>query len=155
MIKLLGGSPITMTTSEVPPAVQRKVIQGVLSAAFAILGAKWSDFLDYGFIMDLHLAISLILMNEQAYQELPPDYRKILDSTAVKFRDRLLTEIPNAKEQAARKTLAGQGMKIVVATPEEVAKAKALIKPHWEAWAEQNGPDAVAMLKSVQEVLGQ
>lgn len=155
LIKLLGGSPVTMTTAEVPPAVQRNVIQGVLSAAFAILGAKWSDFLDYGYIMDLHLAISLILVNEQAYQELPADYKKVLDSAAVAFRDRLLSEIPNAKEQAARKTLVKQGMKIVVATPEEIASAKALIKPHWMVWAKQTSSDAVAMLNAVQKALGQ
>ena len=155
LIKLLGGSPITMTTSEVPPAVQRNVIQAVLSAAFAILGAKWSDFLDYGFIMDLHLAISLVLMNDQAYDELPAQFKKVLDETALKYRDYLLEEIPNLKEQAARKTLKEQGMKIVEATPAEIAKATRLIKPHWEAWAKKNGPKAVKMLNAVQSAVSQ
>ena len=153
LLKLLGGSPVTMTTSEVPPAAQRKVIQGVLSAAFAILGAKWSDFLDYGYVMDLHLAVSFVLMNREAYDQLPDKYKKILDKTALEYRDRLLQEIPNAKEQAARATLRKNGMKIVIASKEDVAKAKSLIQPHWKKWAEKTGPDAVKMLDAVQKAL--
>jgi TRAP-type C4-dicarboxylate transport system substrate-binding protein len=153
LIKLLGGSPVTMTTSEVPPAVQRKVIEGVLSAAYAILGAKWSDFLDYGYVMDLHLAISLIMVNEEAYEELSPEFKKILDETAIKYSNKLLAAMPNEKEQAARKTLAEQGMRIVNATPQEIDRAKSLIRPHWDKWAEQNGPEAEKMLQAVLEAL--
>jgi len=155
LIKLLGGAPVTMTTSEVPPAVQRKVIQGVLSAAYAILGAKWSDFLDYGYVMDLHLAISLIMVNEKAYEELPPEFKKVLDETALKYSNKLLAEFPNVKEQAARKTLAEQGMQIVNATPQEIDKAKSLIRPHWEKWAKENGSEAEKMLQAVLKALEQ
>jgi TRAP-type transport system periplasmic protein len=154
LIKLLGGSPLTMTTAEVPPAAQRGVIDAVLSAGFAILGAKWSDFLLYGYLLNLNLAPSFVLMNETAYNELPAKYKKVLDDTANIYSDRLLKEFPNLKELEAREILKNQGMKIVEASPEEISKAKSLIKPYWSTWANENGSDAVEMFEKVQKVLG-
>ena len=155
LIKRLGGSSVTLATAEVPVAMQRGLMEGVLTATFNVVGAKWTDFLDWAWYADINVGgPNFELVNLKAYNALSPEVRKTLDEVAAEWSAKMNKEI-EAIEAEEKKTLKEKfGIEVYDATPETVAEIVAKVSPYWEEWAQQNGPNAVAMLKEIRAALG-
>lgn len=134
MMRLVGGSGVTITPAEVIPALQRGVVDGAFTAAVPALDWKFNEVTKYAYMMSLTLAHQAIVVNQAALKALPDDLRQtLLDKTrewAPKYRAELL-----AADRDARKTLAEKGVTLRDATPEEVAKLRAVTKPIADEWA--------------------
>jgi TRAP-type C4-dicarboxylate transport system substrate-binding protein len=73
-IKLLGGIPVTLGTSEVAAAIDRGVIDGALTASSGY-GYVWRDLLKYSYRLNVSFIDSLILVNKGAWEKLQPPVR--------------------------------------------------------------------------------
>lgn len=155
MLRRFGAVPVTFTTPEVPAAAQRGAMEGILTAGFNLLGAKWYEFTDWAFLPDIHIGgPSYILVNRKALEALPADARKALQAVAAEFHDRMLREIP-AREDRDRKTLETQHRIRLIRPPAaEIDKARKLMEPYWAEWARARGPEAVEALAKVRQALG-
>ena len=153
LIEKLKAEPVTFTTAEVPAAMQRGVMDAVLTAGFNALGSQWQEFLDWGYLPDIHIGPSYILVNREAYAALPSEVREQLDAVAAEFEQRQSEEII-AREADDRRTLAAQhGLELIEARAEDVEAATELMKPYWEEWAAQAGAAAQAALADVRQAL--
>ena len=47
MLNRLGASAVTLDPGEVPVAMDRGLMEGVLTASFNLVGAKWTDFIEW------------------------------------------------------------------------------------------------------------
>lgn len=155
LISRLGGSSVTLATAEVPVAMQRGLMEGVLTATFNVVGAKWTDFIDWAWYADINVGgPNFELVNLKAYNALPPDVRKTLDEVAAEWSAKMNKEI-EALEAAEKKTLTEKyGIEIYDAPPETVDEIVAKVSPYWDEWAKQNGPNAVAMMKEIRAAVG-
>ncbi|HEY8448982.1 MAG TPA: TRAP transporter substrate-binding protein DctP, partial [Bacillota bacterium] len=154
LIARLGGEPVTFTTAEVPTALQRGVMNAVLSAAFNIRGAKWYEFLEWGYILDFGLVPSYILVNREAYAGLPDDVRAALDEVAAEFQAEMLAGIP-ARELDDRQALATEhGIELIEAADADRRAAVELMASYWDEWAREGGPETVEALAAVRAILG-
>lgn len=155
LIKRLGGSSVTLATAEVPVAAQRGLMEGVLTATFNLVGAKWTDFVKWGWYPNINVGgPNFELVNLKAYNALPPDVRKTLDEVGVEWSAKMIREI-DAIETEEKKTLkAKYGIEVYDATPEAVDEIVKKVSPYWEEWAQQNGPNAVAMMKEIRAAVG-
>lgn len=70
-IKLLGGIPVTLGTSEVAAGIDRGVIDGALTASSGY-GYVWRDLLKYSYRLNVSFIDSLILVNKDAWDKLSP-----------------------------------------------------------------------------------
>ena len=155
MLKVLGGSAVSLTTAEVPLAVERGVVQGFMTAAFNVVGAKWYDGINWAYLADVNAGgPDYAMVNIAAYNKLDPKVRATLDKVAEQWGPKMTRE-NNADDAAAIDLLKTKyNVKIYRPSKEETdALAKRMV-PVWDAWAKQHGPNAVAALKEIREKLG-
>jgi TRAP-type C4-dicarboxylate transport system substrate-binding protein len=93
MLKRLGGSAVSLTLAEVPLAVERGVVDGFMTAGFNVVGAKWSEFVNWGYIPGIHAGgPDYIMVNIDAYKKLKPEVRAVLDKVAAQWGPKMTRE---------------------------------------------------------------
>ena len=151
-IKRLGGVPVTIGAPEVPSALDRGVVDGVLTANTGG-GNVWKDLLKYNYRIGINYFNSVIIVNKERFNKLPPDVqvkvRKIVNDNMA-----LITAAMQAEEEVLTKKFADGGMVITRESKADLAEGLKLVAPYWDEWAKNKGPDAVEALKKVRTVLG-
>ncbi len=145
MMRLAGGSGVTITPAEVIPALQRGVVDGAFTAAVPALDWKFNEVTKFGFMINLTLAHQAIVTNQAALNSLPEDLRKILlaktEEWAPKYRAELI-----AADKSARQTLTEKGMTLKDATSDEITRLRDLTAPIASDWVSKVGPVGKDML---------
>ncbi len=154
MLKLLGASAVSLTAAEVPLAVERGVVDGFLTAGFNVIGAKWYEFVKWGYLPDVNAGgPDYIMVNTAAYNKLTPKVREGLDKVAAVWGPKMTAE-NNADESRDLDILKNKyGVSLYRPTAEETASLMVRMQPIWDAWATQQGPKAVEMVKEIRAVL--
>ena len=151
-IQKLGGAPVTLGAPEVPSALDRGVVDGVLTASSGG-GNTWKDLLKYNYRLGINYFDSLIVVNKAAFEKLTPDVqakvRKVVTDRTPPITDAMAKE----EEDLTQKMAAG-GMIVTPEKPEDRSTAEKLIAPYWDSWAKEKGPEAVEALKKVRAALG-
>lgn len=147
-----GGAPITLSGSEVPTALERGVIEGVLTASAG--GAKnWHEFLPYDYRVPVNYGNSMIIVNADSFAALSDQdqgmLRKIVAEEGPATTDAFTND-----EAVEKKSQAAAGMKIVDLADGDLKIAREKLAPYWEAWAKENGPEYEEALKAVRSAIG-
>jgi len=148
LMRLLGGSGVTINPAEVIPSLQRRVVDGAFTAAVPALDWKINEVAAFGYMLNLTLSHQAVTVNEAALSKLPEDVRKVFLDKAKEWAPKYRAEMV-AADAVARKTLVERGMKLRDATADETAKLRALSKPIWEDWSTKQGAAGKAMLDAV------
>ena len=147
MMRLVGGSGVTITPAEVVPALQRGVVDGAFTAAVPALDWKFNEVTKFGFMFNLTLAHQVMAVNQAALDQLPADVRTIFLAKAKEWVPRYRSEIIKA-DIDARKILVEKGMTLRDATPDEEKKLRAVTQPIADEWAAKTGNVGTQMLKA-------
>ena len=155
MLKQLGAASVTLTTAEVPVAMERGVADGFITAGFNVMGAKWYEFVQWGWLGDIHIGgPDFTLMNVAAYNKLDGDTRAKLDAVAKDYGPRM--RAANLGDEAKDlETLKSQHkIELFRPPPEQVEELTKRMQPYWESWAQGQGAATVALLKDIRAALG-
>ena len=152
LIKLFGGTPITLGTSEVAAALDRGVIDGALTASSGY-GYVWRDLLKYNYRLNVSFIDSLIIANKAAWDKLSPQVRQKVQA-AVDDAGLKITAAMAAEEDELTQKLAAQGIVVTVPTREEVAQGEAKMAAYWTSWPDTRGPVAKEAMGKVRAVVG-
>lgn len=153
LVKLWGGTPVSLTGSEVPAGLQTGVVDGVITSAYGLGGAGWDDSLNYGLITDCQIIPDYICVNAEEFESLPQETQDIIMELAAKYQ-KLMNESMFADEQTWREQLAEEGITINTASDEETAEMKESIQEYWKEWAEKRGGECTKVLDEIIEALG-
>lgn len=152
IIRKYGGAPVTLTTAEVPEAMERGLVDAVFTGAANIIGSKWTDFLEWGLISNPHTGIEYVLINKEAYDGLPADFRKIVDETVADNVPKMAAGLKKVNDD--NQATLREKLKVRDATSDEIKRYETDFSSYWGEWAQSAGPDAVEALAKVREVLG-
>ncbi len=154
MLRQFGAASVSLTLAEVPAAVERGVVEGFLTAGFNVVGAKWYEFVKWGFTPGFHVGgPDYVLVNQQAYNKLPANVRKALDEVAAEWGPRMTRQ--NLGDEAKdREFLTKQGIDIFTPPKAEIDRMTAKMADYWNSWATQQGANATAALKEIRQALG-
>jgi TRAP-type C4-dicarboxylate transport system substrate-binding protein len=147
VMRLVGGSGVTINPAEVIPSLQRRVVDGAFTAAVPALDWKINEVAAFGYLLNLTLSHQAVAVNEAALAKLPDDVRKVFLDKAREWAPKYRSEMI-AADAAARKTLVERGMTLREATPAEIEKLRALTRPIWDDWATKT-PAGTPMLDAV------
>ena len=151
-IKRLGGIPVTLGAPEVPSALDRNVVDGVLTASTGG-GNIWKDLLKFNYRLGINYFNSVVIVNKERFGKLSPEVqakvRKIVDTNMP-----LITKAMEDEEESLTKKFADGGMTITAEQPADIDVGMKAISAYWDEWAKTKGPDAVAALKQVRAALG-
>ena len=148
VMRLVGGSGVTINPAEVIPSLQRRVVDGAFTAAVPALDWKINEVAAFGYLLNLTLSHQAVTVNEGALAKLPEDVRKAFLDTARAWAPKYRSEMI-AADIAARKALTEKGMVLREASADETAKLRTLTRPIWDEWTAKQGAAGKAMLDAV------
>ncbi len=145
LMRLVGGSGVTITPAEVIPALQRGVVDGAFTAAVPALDWKFHEVTKMGYMLNLTLAHQVVAVNQAALDRLPADLRTTFLAKAKEWAPKYRAELI-AADKTARAALTEKGMTLRDATPEEIAKLREVTRPIAEEWSTKVGETGKQML---------
>jgi TRAP-type C4-dicarboxylate transport system substrate-binding protein len=151
-IKLLGGIPVTLGTSEVAAAIDRGVIDGALTASSGY-GYVWRDLLKYSYRLNVSFIDSLILVNKGAWEKLQPQMRAKVQAI-VDEHTRKIGAAMAAEDEELTKKLASSGVTITEPSAAELAEAEKRVAPYWKEWGEKRSGAPQEALQKVRAAVG-
>ena len=109
-IKRLGGVPVTLGAPEVPSALDRGVVDGVLTASSGG-GNIWKDLLKFNYRLGINYFNSVVIVNKERFGKLQPEVqakvRKIVEANMP-----LITKAMEDEEESLTKKFAEGGMTV-------------------------------------------
>ncbi len=151
-IRRFGGVPITIGSPDVAAALDRGVVDGVLTASSGG-GLTWHDLLKYRFAFPTSYVNSTYIVNKEALEALPPATQQILRAAAAEEADWAIAEM-NRQEDEITAQFGRDGMVLTTATPAEIASATEKLRPYWDDWAKSHGPEAAEILAKIRAAVG-
>jgi TRAP-type C4-dicarboxylate transport system substrate-binding protein len=151
-IKRLGGVPVTLGAPEVPSALDRSVVDGVLTANTGG-GNTWKDLLKFNYRLGINYFNSVVIVNKERFNKLSPEIQAKVRK-AVADNMPLITKAMADEEDNLSKKFAEGGMTVTEQQPGDLDVGTKAISAYWDEWAKSKGPDAAAALKLVRAALG-
>ncbi|MBM6550084.1 TRAP transporter substrate-binding protein DctP [Marinomonas ostreistagni] len=151
-VEQFGGLPITLSGSEVPTALERGVIDGVLTASAG--GAKkWHEFLPQNYRFPVNYGNSMIIANIDSFEDLSDTEQTTLANIVREEGDKI-SDAFIADEQAQMDSQQAKGMVITQPAAGDADTARERLRPYWTQWAKDNGPEYEQALELVLKAIG-
>jgi TRAP-type transport system periplasmic protein len=151
-IRRFGGSSVTIATAEVAPALERGVVDGVVTAS-AGGGLLWKDLLKYNYRLIVNFSDNVLIANAEAFEKLSPETRAKVRKIVADAAPEVTKVLRDDEEEQTKKMIAG-GMIVTAPKPEDIARAQAELAPYWDSWGKSRGADAAEIISKVRTSLG-
>jgi TRAP-type C4-dicarboxylate transport system substrate-binding protein len=153
MMKLLGGSAVSITSAEVIPALERKVIDGAITSALSANDWRAYEIVRTGYMVNMTMGHQVMMVNTAELNKLPADVRATLlakmKEWAPKYR-----QMSEDGDVAARKNLAANKVALVEPSAEDLQRARTTMRPMWDAWAKKYGPVGQQLFEGAAKACG-
>ncbi len=151
-IKRLGAVPVTLGAPEVPSALDRGVVDGVLTANTGG-GNTWKDLLKFNYRLGVNYFNSVVIANKDRFAKLPPDVQAKVKKIVTDNMPLITSAMENDEDNLTKKFAEG-GMTITEASKADQDEAAKIVASFWDDWAKTKGPDAAKAVKQVRDALG-
>lgn len=93
ILAAMGAEVVTMGAADVYTALQRGTVDGLSSSIKDIYEWKWTDYAKFGWSLGIPLGPPLVyVINEDIWNGISPENRKIILDTSAEFLDRQIAE---------------------------------------------------------------
>lgn len=151
-LKRFGATSVTIGPPEVAPAIERGVIDGVVTASSGG-GVLWRDLLKYNYRLGVNYVDDVIIVNAEALGKLPADMQAKVRKIVADAMPQVTQVLADDEDTLTTKFMA-EGLIVTQAKPEDVKEAGAQFALYWESWAKSRGGEVVEALTKVRAVLG-
>ena len=151
-IERLGGTPLSMVTSEYYTAVQRGMVDAVVVQWTAFQPFKLQDVTFYHLETKLGGAAGMVFMAKKKYDALPAAVKKILDDNSGEAESRVYGKFWDDVDNEGRDMVKALGDKhqIVQQTPEMAAQWRKAVEPVIGDWVKST-PDGEKVLAAFRD----
>lgn len=148
----LGGVGVAMATGEVYTALQRGTVEGVGTTYFMQYSAKWYEVANYGLEWNVIGPIDFLVVNRDAWNGLPSDVRKVVESVAKKY-SKVWYELTVQRDVEAKQAMIKAGGQFTPLSAEDEKTIMAIVGPLWHKWAKAT-PDGDEFLEAGLKAMG-
>ena len=152
VIKSFGGTPVQLGSADVPAALERGIVDGILTASAGGILA-WKELLKSSYTMGVNYPVGFIIANTERFKKLSPALQTRMRDLVTKTMNDQTAELQR-EDVELRKKFGAEGITMHEVKAEEMTQAEATMKPYWETWAKARGPEAVSTLAEVRKALG-
>ena len=138
MMKLLGGNAVSITSAEVIPALERKVIDGAITSALSANDWRAYELVRTGYMVNMTMGHQMMMINTAELQKLPPDVRTTLLDKAREWAPKY-RQMSEEGDTSARKNLVANKVSLIEPTADDRKRAQTTMRPMWDAWAKKYG----------------
>lgn len=153
MMKLLGGAAVSITSAEVIPALERKVIDGAITSALSANDWRAYDIVKTGYMVNMTMGHQVMMINAGALAKLPADTRAALLATAQQWAPKYRA-MSEGGDVDARKNLQANRVSLVEPASEDAQRARVQMRPMWDAWAAKHGDAGKRLLEGSMKACG-
>jgi TRAP-type C4-dicarboxylate transport system substrate-binding protein len=156
MVKTLGATPVSIAAPETYNALERGVVDGTIFPWEAIASFKLAEVLRHHAVVNLYASPLVTVMNEQKYQSLPPDLRKVIDDLSGSWGAEFTGAAWDRNELDGIEAAKKAGATIYPVPAEERQRWAARLKPVEEEWVksmEAKGLAGRQVLADVREAI--
>ena len=145
MMRALGGTAVTISPAEVIPALQRKVIDAIVTGSLSANDWRAYDVVSNGYLLNISMGHMAIVVNNAELAKLPPDLQQVLRAKATEWRPKYM-QMSREGGRAALANMASKGVKLVDPTPDDLQKGSTMVRSIWDDWAKKHGDIGRSML---------
>jgi len=153
MMKLLGGSAVSITSAEVIPALERKVIDGAITSALSANDWRAFEIVRTGYMVNMTMGHQIMMVNTAALDKLPADVRSTLLAKMKEWAPKY-EQMSQQGDVEARKNLAANKVTLVEPTADDIRRTRALMRPMWDEWAKKHGAVGQQLLEGAAKACG-
>lgn len=147
-VKKFGGTPITLGMPDVPTALQRGIVQDVITANVGG-GLIWHGLLRYNLRTGPNYVTIMLLANKREFDALSPAEQQKVKALS-NASAHTITDLLQGRESSLTKAFEKDGLIVTPGTPADAAQIRGRMKPYWAEWAKQEGPAAEKMLQKAE-----
>ena len=148
----VGLVPTSIDASEVSTALNTNVINAVTTATLAVDSNKWYESLDWVYMCNSMVIPVYVVVNNDAFNELPADVQEVFLSVTKEFSDSFPERMQEYSDKCLE-TLENNGVQVVWATDEQKAELRDIAMPLWDEYAKGAGENAQKALADVKAAL--
>ena len=152
IVTAFGGTPVQLTSAEVPAALERGIVDGILTASAGGIAA-WKELLKSSYGLGVNYPVSFIIANTERFKKLPPPVQAKIRDIVTRALAEQTAELQR-EDVELRKKFGAEGITMVAAKPEDLAQAEQAARTVWDDWAKARGPEAAQTLGQVRKTLG-
>ena len=156
MVKALGGTPVSVSTADLYMALDRKTIDGVITASQYLLAVKLNEVVKYCISEPLSVSTSVVAMNLNVWNKLPADIKVIIQDINEEIRYKFMEKQKTNAEYLT--ALAKAGIECSALSVKEKEKFRAALRPVTQEWiqkAEKNWGIGGSLVDEVKTILSQ
>jgi len=145
------GLHLTMANAEMADALAEGRVDGTFSTAF-LVGRRWKAALKHVYLAGPNYNDSIIVAGSAALERLPADMRAVVQQAAVDAGT-WIARTQDSEDQQILRTLAGEGLKVTPADPNEIEAGIQKLAPFWDNWVRLRGSHAENLLARIRQTL--
>ncbi len=153
LVKELGATPISLTAADVYSALQRGLLDGVITSSGGITDLKWHEQLNASLTTNLMMVRTDVLVSSNALNKLPAAHRAMLEeeiATVSKELRRYIIESDPRHHETMRKMgfTMGTSQGAMYQQLRDLSREKV-----WPQWSKAAGPDAPKVLAEITDAM--
>jgi TRAP-type C4-dicarboxylate transport system substrate-binding protein len=153
MMRALGGAAMSITSAEVIAALERRVIDGAITSALSANDWRAYEIVKAGYMVNMTMGHQIMMVNSAELLKLPAEVRTTLLAKAAEWapKYRVMSE---GGDQEARRNLVANKVALNEPSADDVQKARAMLRPSWDQWAQKHGAPGRALLDGAMKACG-
>ena len=155
ILGLLGATPVAMPMPEVPEALQKGVVQGLLSSLEVLKDMNFAELCRYETITNFSIYPFAVIMNKAKWDALPDDVKKVLDDLGreqAEWTGRYMDDHVRESLAWSKEKYGIEVTELSQVELDEAATRTSVLIDEWKKRATKAGLDADAVLKDLYEL---
>lgn len=153
IMKLLGAAPEGMPMSAVPEALQKGVVQGLVSSLEVMKDMKFAEYCKFASFTNLWVVPFAVVMNKKRWEALPVDVKKVFDDLS---REQALWTgkyVDKHAEEAVGWSKKEHKVEFITLSEDELAKWKTRTEPLTQKYLDRTKDGKVTGKQFLDELL--
>ena len=151
-VTAVGGTPLSLISSELYPSMQRGMIQVMATSFLAVTTFKLNEVSKFHLDVPFGLTPAGYFMNHEAYAKLSDKDKKAIDSTSGEKLSRIVAEAGKNQLVETTKILSSPPHTLSKLDPAEYARWKERLKPIVDDWVKRT-PNGATILATYRQEL--
>ncbi len=136
-LKLLGAAPIAMPQSDVPDAIHKGVISGIVSSGEVMKDMNYAIYCKHVVEARLPVISFAVVMNMKKWEALPDDIKKVFDDLYFEQADWTGEYVDKHVEDALEWSKTTHGVTVTSINDAQLAEIKAKLAPMMDAYVKR------------------
>lgn len=148
-VKVLGASPLMMSSSEVYAALQRGTVDGATTGLGTVVSRKWYEVAKYATITGASYSIWPVMINKDAWEKLPREYQQIIGQAALDNQQRIIDNVIASDEKNT--AVMQEKMAVYTLSAEEKGQWRQKLEKVGDSFVERTGKEGEQIIKLIKQ----